>query len=341
MTPTSRSINIWILICCAMVFIMVVIGGITRLTHSGLSMVDWKPVTRMLPPFSEQDWRTEFEKYKESPEFKKINYDFSLDEYKSIYWWEYIHRLFGRLIGIVFFIPFVIFLLQKKIRGWLLRDSIVLLVLGAIQGYVGWYMVASGLVDRPSVSHFRLAFHLVTATSIIAYGVWVWLKYNYSNADSASRRSIPAVVLVTAAVVVMQFIWGAFVAGLKAGLIYNTWPLMDGQLAADAVGSGLSTEGISALWNTPAAVQFVHRSLGILVLILTGFLWFRLRKTIHGDRGKLSLNLVAGITLLQVFLGIITLISTVPVLLGVLHQSTGIVLILSWVALLFFIRKEA
>ena len=351
----SKGIINWLILCCLLVFVMVVIGGITRLTHSGLSMVDWKPVTGIFPPTSESDWEEEFRKYKLSPEFKKINYDFSLDEYQSIYWWEYLHRMLGRFIGLVFIVPFGFFLFAKRIRGRLFFDCCLLLLLGAFQAYVGWYMVASGLVDRPSVSHFRLAFHLLTAIGIITYGFWVVLKLKFpARMDSKSpgksgseekstpgiSRSLSTFAWITFTLLLVQFIWGAFVAGLKAGLMYNTWPMMQDKWIADSVPSSFSSMGFQAAWDSAPAVQFIHRSLGIIVLMFSLYMWFRVRK-ISNDVFLMQITSALGIlTILQVIAGIFTLLFSVPVLPGLLHQAIGILLILSWTAFLYFSRPS-
>ncbi|HJN63500.1 MAG TPA: COX15/CtaA family protein, partial [Flavobacteriales bacterium] len=213
----NKSIIFWLLSGCFLIFTMVVIGGITRLTHSGLSMVNWNLITGTILPLNEVQWQETFELYKTSPEYLKINSHFTLDEFKSIFFWEYLHRLIGRVLGLVFIIPFIYFLIKKKLTQKLKIQSTLLLLMGAMQGAIGWWMVKSGLVDRPDVSHYRLAIHLITAFLTCAYIVWIALPLIFSNNNAGNsklfRLNIGLFILI-----VIQIIYGAFVAGLDAGV---------------------------------------------------------------------------------------------------------------------------
>ena len=219
-----------------MVFMMVAIGGITRLTHSGLSMTNWHLIVGSIPPLNDQEWQLSFEAYKNFPEYKELNYGFTLEDYKSIFWWEYLHRLLGRVLGIVFLIPFLFFMVKGWLQAKLRNQLLVVFILGAFQAFLGWFMVKSGLVDMPRVSHFRLAAHLVTAFISCLYILWIIFEINYPKTMVNTpvfpfRRHILLLILLT----FLQVIYGAFVAGLQAGFVHNTWPLMDGEVVSSAV----------------------------------------------------------------------------------------------------------
>lgn len=231
----DRSVIIWLLTGCLLIFVMVVVGGVTRLTHSGLSMVDWNLFMGAIPPLNEQEWIATFNQYKQFPEYQKVNFTFSLDEFKSIFFWEYLHRLIGRLIGLVFIVPFVYFLIRKKISGSLLRECLLILGMGAFQGFLGWWMVKSGLVDNPDVSHYRLAIHLIAAFLTFAYTFWVALKLIYTNDSHDSSTPMRRGLIVLLILLIVQIVYGAFVAGLDAGKVFNTWPKMGKQWVAEAV----------------------------------------------------------------------------------------------------------
>lgn len=321
---THRSVIIWLFSGFFLVYMMVVIGGITRLTGSGLSMADWKPIMGALPPMNDVEWNEKFDLYRSTPEFNKINRHFELNDFKTIFWWEYLHRLLGRVIGLVFIIPFFYFYAKKKLDKSLLKKTFVIFVLGGLQGLLGWYMVKSGLVDEPHVSHFRLAAHLITALSVMMYILWVIMDLTYPNRESTHKSQFKKIGLILLFLVVVQIIYGAFVAGLKAGFMYNTFPKMGGNWVASEVGSG----GFSSLfWHGPT-VQFIHRTLGIILLIAAPLFWlWARRKGVVGrqNRGFIYLNASIG---LQFLLGVLTLLYVVPVSLGVIHQA-GAVLVLS------------
>ncbi|MBM3486524.1 MAG: heme A synthase [Alphaproteobacteria bacterium] len=306
-----------------MVFAMVVIGGLTRLTESGLSIVRWQLVTGTLPPLSEAAWQEQFDAYRATPEFQKRNFWMGLDDFKSIFWLEYLHRLWGRMIGLVFALPFAWFLFRGRLDRPLAWRLGFVFSLGALQGALGWFMVASGLVDRPDVSHYRLAMHLLLA--LVIYGLLLRIALGLRDGPalpSADRRHI-GLGRVLLGWIGLTLAWGAFVAGLDAGAIHNTFPLM---------GEGLIPPGAFAfepwplnLVENPATVQFIHRVLGTGVLVLALALWL----TARGASGRLepaALGILA-MAAIQVGLGIATLLTGVALALGVLHQAGAVVLL--------------
>ncbi|MBK9593437.1 MAG: COX15/CtaA family protein [Crocinitomicaceae bacterium] len=343
--PVSKSIGYWLLIGAFLVLMMIMLGGYTRLSHSGLSMVTWKPVTGFIPPLNQENWIAEFEAYKTSPEYKLRNYNFSLEEFKEIYWPEFLHRLLGRITGIVFIIPFLYFLIRNKLRNpKLKRHLIIIFLLGVLQGFVGWYMVKSGLVDQPAVSHYRLAIHLCLALILYGYLFLVALKILTTENENQSHISdhvkLKSVLSITLVVVILQIIYGAFVAGLKAGLFYPTFPKMGPLWIPHTVTDSIEQEGIMSFFNSPYVVQFVHRWLGILVLLFAGYLFFKSRKTILSDSIRKSIALILLLTLTQVLLGVLTLIHLVPVSLGVLHQLCAVLLLTSVLYTIFLTRRS-
>lgn len=317
----------WLATGAIMVAGMVLIGGITRLTHSGLSMTDWNLIMGAVPPMNEVEWTEAFEQYKQFPEYQKVNHQFELSEFKSIFFWEYLHRLIGRFIGMVFIIPFVIFLIRKSLSRKLIFQSLALFGLGALQGFLGWFMVKSGLVDRPSVSHYRLAIHLSAAFLTFCYILWVILSIIRPNRDGTASNRLSALSKVLAAVVSLQIIFGAFVAGLKAGLVYPTWPKMGDDWVPKAVINGLQNTGISSLFEEVVSVQFVHRTFAYVVVLLVGYIWFLSRNENLDNLQRKSLNFMIFMVVLQFTLGVFTLLYLVPVSLGVAHQFGALLLL--------------
>lgn len=315
----SKWVVYWLLTGCFLIFIMVVVGGITRLTHSGLSMSDYNLITGTIPPMNEAEWQEAFELYQQYPEYQKINYQFSLEDFKSIYFWEWLHRVLGRLIGMVFIIPFLFFLLTKRLSKPTIRKSLILLFLGGFQGFLGWFMVKSGLVDRPDVSHYRLAMHLTTAFITFAYTLWVALDLIYANRKQIHRK-FRNLVRWGMFVLLLQIVWGAFVAGLDAGWIHNSWPLMsEGKLIHETV-----TIEQEPVWRNfvegKSGVQFVHRYLAYAVVLLIGIIWFKGKKIAQEVSQNYGLHALALLVIVQFILGVFTLILQVPVWLGVMHQ---------------------
>lgn len=310
---------------------MIMIGGITRLTHSGLSMVDWKPIMGSIPPISDQQWTASFEKYKAFPEYQIINSDMDLDEYKQIFFWEYFHRLWGRIMGIVFIIPFLYFWKKNYLPSPWFKRFIWIVIGGGLVGALGWFMVVSGLKDKPAVSHYRLAVHLIAAFTLLVYIYWQSLKVKYGEIKRNPIHSKFATWIIIVAYI--QIAYGAFVAGLKAGLIHNTWPLMGNTFIHE------NTFALSPFWENLVqhkdGVQFIHRTIAYLLLLLIIIFgkkyWEKVSNDLDGSI-KISLTLV----LVQFVLGVLTLLLNVPVSLGVLHQLGAIFLLLSLFRIRFF-----
>lgn len=326
-------IAMWLFIVISMVFAMVVLGGVTRLTHSGLSMVEWRPVTGWLPPFSEAEWMGVFEKYKLSPEFQKVNKYMDLSGFKAIFWFEFLHRLWGRLIGLVFFVPFVFFFVRGWLERGLTRKMILMFVLGGLQGMMGWYMVKSGLVDRPDVSQYRLTAHFSLALIIIGVIQWVAMGLLFPGGPQSGRRSalknFSTVVFLWAFVTALS---GGFVAGLDAGFTYNSFPLMDGAILPPDL-YGLSPVYLN-LFEDITTVQFNHRLLAEGLFVLVAIMWFKAGRAELTRRGRLAINYLAVAVLLQVGLGITTLLLVVPVPVAAAHQGGAIVVFMAalWAA---------
>lgn len=319
----DRKVARWLLVCCGLVFAMIILGGVTRLTGSGLSMVDWRPVTGILPPLTDDAWQTTFELYKQSPEFEKVNSQMDVSEFKGIFWLEYLHRLLGRTIGLVFLIPMLVFTWRGYIRKSEGPKYALMFILGGMQGVLGWYMVKSGLVDNPHVSQYRLTAHLIAACLIYAYMFWVALSLLYPASGRKSHPWYKKSVLLTA-LITTTIISGGFVAGLKAGKVYNTFPMM---------GNYWIPPGLFALdpwwvnfFDNIATVQFDHRILAISTFLLILAFWAGIRKTpVPGRLGK-AINALLHTAVLQVILGISTLLLVVPIVLAAAHQAVAIVL---------------
>lgn len=324
----NKSVIYWLLLGCILLFIMVTVGGITRLTNSGLSMTDWHLVTDTFPPLTEEKWQAAFHEYKKFPEYQKINIhnDFQLHDYKFIYFWEWFHRFIGRIIGLVFIIPFVYFLIKKKLDSETIKKCIILLGMGAFQGFLGWFMVKSGLIDNPDVSHFRLALHLTFAFITFAYTLWVALDLIYPDKKEVNitLRKYARIAIVF---LVIQIIYGGFVAGLNAGLIHNHWPLMsDGQFLHESV--ILEKDSwLLRLTEGKSGVQFVHRTMAYVVVGLILFLYFKSKKYTLSSQQKNGLNGLVFIVFLQFTLGVLTLLYSVPMWLGLTHQIMAFILL--------------
>ncbi|MEZ4837852.1 COX15/CtaA family protein [Flavobacterium sp.] len=325
---TNKSVIIWLLSGCVLLFIMVMVGGITRLTNSGLSMTDWHLVTDTFPPTSDQAWNDAFEEYKKFPEYQKINIhnDFTLDDYKFIYFWEWFHRFIGRIIGIVFIVPFVYFLIKKKLDSSTIKKCIILLFMGGFQGFLGWFMVKSGLIDNPDVSHYRLALHLTFAFITFAYTLWVALDLIYPNKIEVilPLRKLARIALV---VLIIQIIYGGFVAGLNAGLIHNHWPLMsEGKFIHETVWMEQQTL-LQNLTEGKSGVQFIHRTVAYFVVGMILFLYFKSKKYSLTTIQTKGLNILVLFVFLQFLLGVFTLLLHVPLWLGLAHQLMAFILL--------------
>jgi len=326
MNKDNKKVILWLLSGCFLIFVMVVVGGITRLTHSGLSMSNYKLISGTIPPMNEVEWHEAFELYKQYPEYQKINHQFTIEDFKGIYFWEWLHRVIGRFIGLVFIIPFIFFLIKKQLTKATIKKSIILLCLGAFQGFLGWFMVKSGLIDRPDVSHYRLAMHLTSAFITFAYTLWVALDLIYPDRKTIDPK-FRNLLRWGLGILLLQIIYGAFVAGLDAGLLHNHWPLMnDGALIHESVYIE-QTPFIKNFIEGKSGVQFVHRYLAYIVVGLIIFISYKsknIQKTMLQKRLIQSLVVVVGI---QFILGVCTLIYRVPITLGILHQVVAFVLL--------------
>jgi heme a synthase len=319
-------IRLWIGGLAALVFAMVVVGGATRLTQSGLSIVEWKPVTGVIPPLSQSDWQVEFDKYKTIPQYDRVNRGMSLEEFKTIFWWEWSHRLLGRLIGAALLLPFLWFLW----RGWVDRRLGAALagifMLGAVQGAVGWWMVASGLTERVAVSQYRLAFHLTLACLIYAALVRTADRIAPSVPAAAPRRiGLGATALLV--LVLVQIYLGALVAGLHAGLIYNTWPLIDGNLVPPPSSLLFDRPVWRNVFENPLTVQFDHRVVAYTLVVLALLHLADVFRTAESRELRSGAGLLALVVCVQAMIGIITLVAAAPLALAMLHQAMALVVL--------------
>ncbi|MFI5148174.1 MAG: COX15/CtaA family protein [Bacteroidia bacterium] len=325
-TFPKKAIVVWLLSGCVLVFLMVVIGGITRLTGSGLSITEWNVIMGAIPPMNVHDWQLAFEKYQLSPQFQKVNFGMSLSEFKSIFLWEYVHRLTGRITGIVFLIPFLFFLFRKKISKPLFIQLILLFGLGALQGFLGWFMVRSGLVNNPHVSHYRLALHLFTAFITFGFTFWIALNIlfpNKSDTHSGLRRLTAFLLLL----LLLQIIYGALVAGLHAGLTYNTFPKMGDHWIAP--GLSALTPVWKNLFENMVCVQFIHRCIAWVLIALSLWVLLKIRNAGLSRIQHKAVSFFCVALGMQFVLGVCTLLFFVPVPLAVIHQAGAFALFTS------------
>lgn len=320
----NRHVAIWLFIVCAFVFAMIVVGGITRLTESGLSMVNWEPISGIIPPLSEAEWNAEFDAYKQYPEYQQVNRGMSLEEFKNIFFWEYLHRVLGRLIGIVYAMPFFVFLIRKKIKRALKPHLWTLLFLGGGQGLLGWYMVMSGLVDEPDVSHYRLTAHLGLAVLIYIYAFWLGLGLVLKKAKRALGRPVRLVYWYVVLIFV-QILLGGLVAGLNAGLVSDTWPLMFGQFMPDGAFGG--EHGLMSIFDDPLTIHFEHRTFAYIVALVALVLWWKLKSDVS-PTVRMGAMFVLLTIIIQVSLGVFTVLNMVAIPIAAAHQA-GAILALS------------
>jgi len=322
----------WLLGMCLIVSIMVIVGGLTRLTDSGLSITQWQLFSGTIPPLTDLQWNQYFDLYKKIPEYKLQNFSMSLDEFKVIFWWEFIHRLLGRLIGISFLIPLIFFSIKLGFNKS--KKFFFIFFLICLQGFVGWYMVSSGLIDRVDVSHYRLSLHLSLAFVILGLLFWQYLDLINLNLPLIKMNfHFPLVFLL---LIFLQIIFGAFVSGLDAGMIYNTWPLMGSSYFPN---DNLIVDFFKlSVFNEPSLVQFIHRNLAYLISILYLIIFFHIHLKNLRDFIK-TIYLVGALLLLQIFLGIFTLLSGAQILLASMHQISSIFLVLSTIYLVFINLK--
>lgn len=335
-----RHLRIWLLTGAGLTFLILVVGGITRLTLSGLSIVEWNPITGVIPPLTHGEWQEAFRQYQRFPEYQKLRQGMTLAEFRSIYLWEYAHRLLARLVGLVFLVPCAFFWLRGYFDGALKRRVLALFGLGMLQGFAGWYMVSSGLVDDPHVSHYRLATHLFIALSIIGYSLWLARDLKAAGAAQPARPGGEGVlaggVHLLGGLLLLQILWGAFTAGLHAGFLYNTFPTMGGRWVPLEV--NVLRPALSNVTANPVTVQWVHRILGTLLLLAAVALFLESRRRSVGSATRRMSALFAALVLVQYALGILTLLHSVPVYLGALHQATAVILFGTWIVWLHRVR---
>jgi cytochrome c oxidase assembly protein subunit 15 len=323
---TNRAlVRWWLYLVCLLIFAMVMVGGATRLTDSGLSITEWKPIHGIIPPLSASDWQQELEKYRQIPEYQLQNKGMSMAEFQFIYWWEWGHRFLGRIIGFVFAIPLLFFWLTGRLEKRLKPRLLFLLFLGGLQGFIGWWMVKSGLVDRVDVSQYRLATHLTLACIIFAYALWVARGLALHSTQLVPPRILGIFAALTTLLVLFQIFLGGLVAGLDAGLTYNEWPLMGGSLIPDGLGF---LEPIWRNWfENPVTVQFNHRMGAYLLVAVIAAQWLVARRSSAEAPHRRRTFLVLIVALLQATIGIATLVLQVPLHLALTHQAMAVILL--------------
>jgi heme a synthase len=331
--PRRRPLRAWFWSIAGMTFVVLIVGGITRLTQSGLSIVDWQPIMGVVPPLNEAQWQEAFDRYRQFPEYQQLRQGMTMAEFQFIFFWEYLHRVVARVIGLVFLVPFLFFWIRGYLNRPLLIRALILFGLGAGQGVLGWLMVASGLVDRPSVSHYKLAAHLSLAFVIFGYAVWLArdLKVGLERTAVApgARRMMNRGLAAVGVLLALQVVWGGFVAGLKAGLYHNTFPLMEGRLVPPTL--FFLDPAIINFFQNPIAVQWVHRVLGTVLALAVLILFVQVvRARVDGMSKRLNVTML-GLMAAQYLLGVLTLIYFVPVTLGVIHQAMAMVIFGVWI----------
>jgi heme a synthase len=336
-----RPIRWWLWSVAAMTFAVLVVGGTTRLTLSGLSIVEWRPFTGIIPPLTHEQWVETFEMYRQYPEYQTWRQGMSLAEFKFIFFWEYLHRLLARMIGVVFAVPLIVFAVRGWVTGPLFRRALLLFALGGAQGVLGWLMVSSGLVDRPSVSHYRLAAHLSLAFLIFGYAVWLARELARPMGvvlEQTQRELLGRLLLLTGAVLSVQIVWGALVAGLKAGRYYPTFPLMGGSLVPqDLLRLDPAVHNFIA---NPVAVQWLHRLIGTVLLAVVLAVFVTVRRRVQDSTSRRYADALTGLTVVQYGLGVATLVLMVPVSLGVIHQGMAMVLFGVWLCWLHHVLRS-
>lgn len=320
-TPAARTVSRWLFACAAAVLLMALIGAVTRLTESGLSIVEWKPVAGALPPLSDAAWQEQYDLYQQSPQGRTVNHGMEMADFKRIFFWEWLHRLGGRMIGLIYALPLAFF--WRRLPRDTRPAFIGLLALGALQGGMGWFMVQSGLVDQPAVSHYRLAAHLLLAAVI--YALLLRLALRFCHAPAADAPRLHRFCMAALGMVLITLTWGAFTAGLDGGMVYNTFPKMDDHWLPPELWQ--AKPFLQVVTADPAVVQFVHRMLALLTLAKVGMLWHRTRKSDAVARVKMLGDAAGVMVLLQVVLGISTLLTQVDIALATLHQGGAFVLL--------------
>lgn len=320
----NRQITYWLILCAGIILAMILLGGVTRLTHSGLSMVEWKPLMGVIPPLSQEQWQETFTKYQQFPEYQKVNMGMTVDEFKSIFMYEYLHRVLGRLIGIFFLLPFLFFYFSKKIPEKLTPKLIVMFILGGLQGLLGWYMVKSGLVDNPRVSQYRLTAHLGAAVIIYAYILWVAFGLINANSSQTKHTFLKPFSIAITGLIFLMILSGGLVAGTRAGLAYPTFPLMGDSFFP--AGLYAMTPSWLSIFEDITTIQFNHRIFAYFLTVLIFLFIFKAFKTGITNRLRVGIILFGALLILQVSLGISTLLLHVPVFLAVSHQGVAVAL---------------
>jgi len=321
----DRQVATWLLFCAAVIFGMILLGGVTRLTNSGLSIVEWKPLMGVIPPLSEQAWQETFDKYRQFPEYQKVNRGMSVEEFKTIFLYEYLHRLLGRLIGVLFLVPMLYFAWRGRIRQGMMPKLAFLFFLGGCQGLLGWYMVKSGLVDNPRVSQYRLTAHLGVAVAIYAYMLWLAFDLLFGATGAGGRRPYAGLSRTLVGLVFLMILSGGLVAGTRAGYAYSTWPLMGDSFIPRGLYAG--TPAWMDIFEDITTVQFNHRIFAYLLVLLIGVFAALVYRRGGAGRGRLAVTLLLGALALQVILGISTLLLHVPVVLAAAHQGGAVLLL--------------
>jgi heme a synthase len=340
----SRAVGIWLMIGVGMIIIQVILGGITRLTESGLSITEWKPLTGALPPLNDTQWIAEFDKYKNTDQFRYVHADFKISDFKFIFFWEWFHRLWARMLGVVFLIGFIYFLIRKQFKSEMVIPMIILFLLGAMQGAVGWIMVQSGLVpEKLFVGHIELTTHFIAALILLCYTFWFALGLLVDKKNIVQDKSAHRLTVFIIAVLFIQLAYGGFMAGLKAASAAPTWPDINGALILP---SGL--DSLSQWWknltDNKIAVQLIHRSLAYLLLIMIVAWWFKIRRIKTSELFSLTKSVPLVLVAVQVLLGILTVLNSPHsdrlVWFGIAHQFVGMLLLLSTIFMLFLLRSK-
>jgi len=346
-TNPNKPIIYWLLTGCFIIYVMIVVGCLTRLTHSGLSITEWS-FMGSIPPVNDQMWQERFAKYQLSPEFQKVNFSMTLEEFKPIFLWEYVHRMIGRIMMYVFAIGFIYFLIKKKIKKEMWYSFLLLFLMGAMQAVIGWWMVYSGLQKQPAVSHYRLATHLLSAFTLFAFTFWFALQLIYpkETVQETDAKKLRLLTLTFFVVLLIQIMYGAFTAGyaegdntkIRPGHIFNTWPKMGDSWVAEQV--YMKDSFFANILENPSGIQFMHRTIAFIVVALICLIWYRSDKLKLSRQQTLGVNLlIFGVTV-QFILGVLTLVYNVPVIMGALHQSGAFFLFLSSIYLIFHLYNK-
>lgn len=334
----SRGVARWLLIGVGMIIVQVVLGGITRLTGSGLSITEWQPLLGAIPPLNESDWQRAFQEYQRIGQYKQLHFYFTLADFKFIYFWEWFHRLWARLIALVFLIPFVYFIIRRSFHRKMIFPLFILFMLGGLQGALGWIMVKSGLnLENIYVSHIRLAIHFIAALGLLSYTLWFALRLLFTDPQAGLPRRYLTYTTIILGLLVVQFLYGAFMAGLKAAAMAPTWPTINGQWLPDTLTGDII--------SNPVTVQFIHRLLAYLITLLILIWWYRLRAAAAASPMRRLVHVPMLLILLQVILGICTVLysghARALLWLGAAHQFNGILLLVVWVTLIYLLRMRS